>query len=84
LRILSERFERSAPFCRSIAQSFNSNAARQATFDRCSDEIRCERERNPHIDLTHTAFLAYRDLLDSKHRARTRSRQAGDGLGQSH
>jgi len=26
----------------------------------CSDEIRCEeREQNRHIDLTHTAFLAY-------------------------
>jgi hypothetical protein len=36
-----------------------------------SDEIRCEeRERNRHIDLTHTAFLAYRDLLDANHRAR--------------
>jgi hypothetical protein len=33
-------FALSAPFCRSIAQSFNSN--RQATFDRCSDEIRGE------------------------------------------
>src|ERR1700674_4756602 len=37
----------------------------------CSDEIGCqERERNRHIDLTHTAFLAYRDLLDANHRAR--------------
>jgi hypothetical protein len=29
-----------------------------------------ERERNRHIDLTHTAFLACRDLLDANHRAR--------------
>jgi hypothetical protein len=32
--------------------------------------MRCEeRERDRHIDLTHTAFLACRDLLDANHRA---------------
>jgi len=58
------------PFCRSIAQSFNSNRGRRPSTA-SSDEIRCEeRERNRHMDLTHTAFLAYRDLLDSNHQAR--------------
>ncbi|SRR5260370_6433373 len=69
LRIKSKRFELSSilPEHRAVVQL----QPRQATFDRSSDEIRCEeRERNRHIDLTHTAFLAYRDLLDANHRAR--------------
>jgi len=55
----SEGFELSAPFRRSVAASFHSNATGQTTFDRGFDEVRCEeRERDGHIDLTHAAFLA--------------------------
>ena len=83
--IASERFERSAPFGRSIAQSFKSNAARQATFDLCSDEIPCEeRERNRHIDLTHTAFFGVPRFARRQSPSPIRSRQASDGFGQSH
>jgi hypothetical protein len=61
----------SAPFCGSVAESLDANAARQATFDRCFDEVRCEeRERDRHIDLSHAAFLACGDLLDVSDRAR--------------
>jgi hypothetical protein len=71
LRIKSERFELPGPFSGSITESFDSNAARQATFDRRLDEIGCKkRERDRHIDLTHTAFLTCCDLLNVGHRAR--------------
>jgi hypothetical protein len=71
LRIQSEDFELPTPFSGSVAEPFDTNAAWQTTFDRGFDEVRCEeRERNRHIDLTHTAFLAYLDLLDANHRAR--------------
>jgi hypothetical protein len=64
LRIKSEGFELPSPFRGSIAESFDSNAAGQATFDGRLDEIRCEKcERDGHIDLTRAAFLAGRDLL---------------------
>ena len=43
---------------RGIAKSPDSDAARQAAFDLCSDEIRREeRERDRHVDLTHAALL---------------------------
>jgi hypothetical protein len=55
---------------RGIAQSFNSYAARQTTFDRGFDEVWGEeRERDGHIDLSHAAFLAGGDLLDVSGRA---------------
>jgi len=41
LRVQSERLELQAPFRRSIPKSFDSNAARQAAFNRRSHEIRC-------------------------------------------
>jgi hypothetical protein len=69
-RIQSEGFELAAPFRGSVAESLDTDAAGQTTFDRRSDEIRCkERERNGHIDLTHAAFLACGDLLDVSGRA---------------
>jgi hypothetical protein len=67
LRIQSEPFELLAPFRGSIAEPLDTDAARQATFDRGFDEVRCEeRERDGHIDLTYAAFLAGRDLLDGR------------------
>jgi len=70
LRVQSERFELSAPFRGSVAKSLDTDAARQTTFDRGFDEGRCEeRERDGHIDLTHTAFVACGDLLDVSGRA---------------
>src|ERR1041385_2415865 len=71
LRIKSEAFELPAPFSGSIAQSFDSNATWQTTFDCCPHQTRCqERKRDRHIDLTHTAFLTRCDLLNVGHRAR--------------
>jgi hypothetical protein len=70
LRIQSEGFELSAPFRGSIAESLDTDAARQTTVDRGCDEVGCEeRERDRHIDLTHAAFLACGDLLDVSGRA---------------
>jgi hypothetical protein len=43
LRDQSERLELPAPFSRRIAQPFDPNTARQPTFDRCSNEVRCEK-----------------------------------------
>ena len=58
-------FELSSPFRGSFAEPLDTNAARQTTFDRGFDEVRCEeRERDGHIDLTHAAFLARGDLLN--------------------
>jgi len=42
LRIQSEGFELSAPLRRSVAEPFDTNAARQTTFDRGFDEVWCE------------------------------------------
>jgi hypothetical protein len=70
LRIQSEGFELSAPFRGSVAEPFDTDAARQTTFDRGFDEVRCEeRERDGHVDLSHAAFLACGDLLDVNGRA---------------
>jgi hypothetical protein len=69
-RIESERFELPGPFSRRISQSLDPNAAGQTTFDRCFDEVRCEkRERDGHIDLSHAAFLACGDLFNVSGRA---------------
>src|SRR5258708_36164499 len=68
--IQSEGFELSAPFRGSVAESLDTKAAGQTTFDRGFDEVRREeRERDRHIDLTHAAFLAGGDLLDVSGRA---------------
>src|SRR5260370_15774549 len=54
LWIQSEGFELSAPFRGSVAESLDTKAAGQTTFDRGFDEVRREeRERDRHIDLTH-------------------------------
>jgi hypothetical protein len=64
VRIQSEGFELSGPFRGRVAESLDTNAARQTTFDCCFDEVRCEeRQRDSHIDLSHAAFLACGDLL---------------------
>ena len=70
MRIQSEGFELSAPFRGSVAESLDTNAAGQTTFDRSFDEVRGkERERDGHIDLTYAAFLACGDLFDVGGRA---------------
>jgi len=63
---------------KTYALPFDTDAARQTTFNRCFDEVRREeRERDRHIDLTHAAFLACGDLMNVGHRP-TRSRQVND------
>ena len=58
------------PFGGAIAEAGNSNAARQATFDRRLDQIGCEKgERDRHVDLAEAALLARGDLLDIGHGA---------------
>ena len=53
------------PLGRGIAETSNSNPARQTTFDGGSDQIGCEKgERDRHIDLADAAFFARSDLLD--------------------
>jgi len=48
-----------------MAETGNSNPARQPTFDRRLDQIGCEKgERDRHVDLADAAFLARGDLLD--------------------
>jgi hypothetical protein len=42
LRIQSERLELPAPFGWRIAQPFDADTARQPTFDRCLNEVRCK------------------------------------------
>ena len=70
LRVQSQRFELSAPFSGSVAESLDTNAAGQTTLDRRFDEVRGEEsERDGHIDLTYAAFLACGDLLDVSGRA---------------
>jgi hypothetical protein len=65
LRVQSERFELSVPLRGSVAESLDTDAAGQTTFERGFDEVRCEeRERDGHIDLAHAAFVACGDLLD--------------------
>ena len=65
MRVQPERLELSSPFRGRVAESLDTDTARQTTFDRCFDEVGCEeRERDGHIDLSHAAFLACGDLLD--------------------
>ena len=71
MRFQSKGFELLVPFRRRITKSLDSNTARQATFDRGADEIRCEEsERDCHVDLTHTALLTCCDPLNVGHGAR--------------
>ena len=57
--IKSECLELSAPFSRRIAEPLDADAAGQAAFNRCLDEIwREEGERDGHIDLPNAALLA--------------------------
>jgi hypothetical protein len=58
-RIESERRELLAPLSWRIAESLDADAAGQAAFYRCLDQIWCEEgERDGHIDLSSAAFLA--------------------------
>ena len=58
------------PLGRGIAETSNSNPARQTTFDGGSDQIGCEKgERDRHVDLAGAAFFARSDLLDISHLA---------------
>ena len=53
------------PLGRGIAETSNSNPARQSPLDGGFDQIgREERERDRHIDLADAAFFARSDLLD--------------------
>jgi hypothetical protein len=55
---------------RDIAETGNSNPARQATFDGCFDQIGCQKgERDRHVDLADAAFLARGNLFDISHGA---------------
>src|SRR6266404_2003005 len=70
LRFQAERFELSTPLRGSIAEPFDTDAARQTTFDCGLDEVRCEEgKRDSHIDLSDAAFLTCGDLLDVSDRA---------------
>ena len=54
------------PLGRGIAETSNSNPARQTTFDGGFDQIGCEKgERDRHVDLADAAFFARGDLLDT-------------------
>jgi hypothetical protein len=69
-RIEPERFELPAPFRRSIAQSLDVDASRQAALDSSADQIGSkEGERDGHADMTDAALLADSDLLGVNHRA---------------
>src|ERR1700692_496410 len=70
-RIESERLELPAPFSRRIAQPLDTDAAGQATFYGCFDEIRGEEgERDGHVDLPDAALLASAKLSDRRHSTR--------------
>ena len=61
---------RCVPLGRSIAQASDANAARQSSFDGSLHEVgRQERERDRHVDLSNTAFVAGSNLLDTGHGA---------------
>ena len=67
-RIESERLKLPAPFSQGIAESFDANAAGQATFYGCFDKIGGEKgERDGHIDLPNAALLASAKLSDRRH-----------------
>jgi hypothetical protein len=71
LRVQSERLELPAPLGRRITKPLYADAARQATFNGCSDEIWGEeRERDRHVDLTRAAFFARGNLFDFRDSAR--------------
>ena len=59
LRVQPKRFELSTPFRRSVAQSLNVDASRQATFHRSADQLGSKKgERDGHVDMTDAASLA--------------------------
>ena len=63
--IESEHLKLPAPFSRRIAEPLDADAAGQAAFNCCLDEIRCEEgERDRHIDLPNAALLAGAKLCD--------------------
>jgi hypothetical protein len=67
-RIESERLKLPAPFSRRIAEPLDADAAGQATFYGCFDEIGCEEgERDGQIDLPNAALLAGAKLSDRGH-----------------
>src|SRR5258706_8349776 len=67
-RVESERRELSAPLSRGIAEPLDADAAGQAAFNGCLDQIgREEGERDGHIDLSSAAFLARAKLCDRGH-----------------
>ena len=64
-RIKSERLKLPAPFSRRIPEALDADAARQAAFYCCFDEIRCEEgERDGHVDLPNAALLSGAKLCD--------------------
>jgi hypothetical protein len=79
LRVQSERLELPAPFGWRIAQPLDSDASRQAAFNRCPNEARCEEnQRNGHVDLTLATFLVCGDLSNIGDRARNDLVKRGD------
>ena len=66
MRIEAEFLELPIPFGVGIAETFDVDAARQAAFDSCLDELRSQkRKRECQIDLAHRASLAFGQLLDA-------------------
>jgi hypothetical protein len=56
LRVQPKRFELPTPFGRSIAQTRDVDASRQAAFDRGADQLR-SKKRDRHVDMTDAASL---------------------------
>jgi len=59
LRIQTQRFELPTPFRRSVTQSLDVDASREATFHRSADQLgRKKGKRDGHVDMTDAASLA--------------------------
>ena len=64
MRIEAEFLELPIPFGVRIAETFDVDAARQASFDCCLDQLRSkECERKCQIDLAQAALFAFCQLL---------------------
>jgi hypothetical protein len=70
-RVETEDLELLAPFGGQIAETLDADAAGQAAFDGCFDQIRRkESERDGHVDLPRAAVLASAKLCDGGHPTR--------------
>jgi hypothetical protein len=70
LRIQPKRFELPTPFRRSIAQSRDVDASRQAALHGSADQLGSKKgERDSHVDMPDAASLAQRNLLSASDRS---------------